>query len=249
MHGLRLFRWRELVLKPALGLIVPLMLAGAAAAQPATPSAPPAGAPAGPSSGPSSSPTSSPPAASPATPQAAQPGQETPPGGDAQAGAGTETPSSEQTVVEVDLPARPVLSLRGKSKWDDGFEAITGAFGKLRAEARRLEIGEGGKPLTMFIESDDNGFTFEAMLPLAAEPGSKQAGDGFSFGRNPGGKAMKFEHRGAYAEIEVTYEAITAYLDEKGLLAEDAFIEEYLTEPKSAEDTNLSVDIYVFLKK
>lgn len=150
--------------------------------------------------------------------------------------------------MTVELPSRPVLMMRGKAKWDDGFETMTGAFGKLRAEAKRLELSEGGKPLTIFLESDDETFTFEAMLPLGSDPGAKQPGDGFSFGKNPGGKAMKFEHRGAYAEIEVTYEAITAFLDEKGLLAQDAFIEEYLTEPKSAEDTSLAVDIYVFLK-
>ena len=160
-----------------------------------------------------------------------------------------EAPGQESaTVVTVELTSRPTLVVRGKAKWDDGFEAITGAFGKLREEAKRLGATAGGKPVTIFIESDDENFTFDAMLPLSAEPAGKQPGEGFTFGKTPGGKAMKFEHRGAYAEIEVTYEAITAYLDEKGLLAEDAFIEEYLNEPKSAEDTDLEVDIYVFLK-
>ena len=204
-----------------------------APASPPSPTSPPAAAtpvPANP--GPDSAPAPAPQAQSPGAPEQGS----------------TAEPQPEQSVVTVELPSRPVLMMRGKAKWDDGFEIMTGAFAKLRAEAKRLELTEGGKPLTIFLESDDESFTFEAMLPLGSDPGAKQPGDGFSFGKNPGGKAMKFEHRGAYAEIEVTYEAITAFLDEKGLLAQDAFIEEYLTEPKSAEDTSLAVDIYVFLK-
>jgi effector-binding domain-containing protein len=59
---------------------------------------------------------------------------------------------------------------------------------------------------------------------------------------------MKFEHRGSYDDIDSTYEAITAYLDEKGLEAQNIFIEEYLSTPKSADDQDMEVDIYVFVK-
>ena len=38
------------------------------------------------------------------------------------------------------------------------------------------------------------------------------------------------------------------YLDEKGLEAQNIFIEEYLSTPKSADDQDMEVDIYVFIK-
>ncbi|MBI5012774.1 MAG: AraC family transcriptional regulator, partial [Methylocystis sp.] len=44
-----------------------------------------------------------------------------------------------------------------------------------------------------------------------------------------------------------TYEAIAAYLDEKGLDTKDLILEEYLTDFKG-DDANVDVDIYVFLK-
>ena len=44
---------------------------------------------------------------------------------------------------------------------------------------------------------------------------------------------MKFEHRGSYEDIDATYEAITAYLDEKGVEADNLFIEEYLNDVKT----------------
>jgi hypothetical protein len=49
-------------------------------------------------------------------------------------------------------------------------------------------------------------------------------------------------------DIDSTYEAITAYLDEKGLEAENLFIEEYLNEVKTPDDPTLEVDIFVLLK-
>ncbi len=45
-----------------------------------------------------------------------------------------------------------------------------------------------------------------------------------------------------------TYEAITAFLDEKGLDTKNLFVEEYLTDLKTSDDDGLEVDIYVFLK-
>ena len=41
-------------------------------------------------------------------------------------------------------------------------------------------------------------------------------------GQSPDGKALKFVHRGSYDESNQTYEAITNYLDEKGLDARTA---------------------------
>ncbi len=48
---------------------------------------------------------------------------------------------------------------------------------------------------------------------------------------------MRFEHRGAYDDIDATYEAITAYLDEKGIDAQEVFVEEYLNDVKTSATT------------
>lgn len=86
------------------------------------------------------------------------------------------------------------------------------------------------------------------MLPLTAAPeGKLNLTDGVEIGASPSGKALKFQHHGAYEEIEATYEAIAAYLDEKGLDSKDLIIEEYIGELRE-DDENIDVDIYVFLK-
>ncbi len=93
------------------------------------------------------------------------------------------------------------------------------------------------------------GFKFDAMIPLDKAPeGKTDLAPDVKVGETPSGKAMRFQHRGAYDDIDSTYEAITAYLDEKGLEAHNMFAEEYLDQVKTADDNTLEVDIYVFLK-
>jgi effector-binding domain-containing protein len=190
-------------------------------ASPAAPAAPPAGAP----------PAAAPAPGAPSTAQ--QPADE----------------SAVDTVQTVEVPARPVAFMRGNSTWDDGFKSITGALTQIQSEMTKAGLAASGHPFTVFIETDDAGFRYEAMIPLDKAPeGKSELSKDIQIGSSPSGKAMKFQHRGAYEDIDATYEAITAYLDEKNIEAQNLFIEEYLTDPKSPDDASLEVDIYVFIK-
>ena len=92
-----------------------------------------------------------------------------------------------------------------------------------------------GRPLAVFVESDDSGFRYHAGFPLEAAPAGKTSlSDAVKIGQTPSGKAMRFQHIGSYADIDATYDAITAYLDEKGIDAQDSFIEEYVNDVKDA---------------
>ena len=148
------------------------------------------------------------------------------------------------------LESGPALILKGQSTWDDGFDNLMEAFQKLNAEAKRLKIATTGRPRAAFTATDDFGFKFEAMLALTAEPAQPPpaTGQDFSLGRSPAGKALKFTHAGAYDDIDTTYEAITAYLDEKGLKARNIFVEEYMNDPKTSEDASLEMNIYVLVE-
>ena len=149
----------------------------------------------------------------------------------------------------VDLTARPAAYLDGKAGRDEVYSAILDAIGAVRAEIGKAGLKPVDHPIAVFLEADDSGFKFRAAVPLAgATDGKTQLSDAVKIGETPVGKAMRFEHRGAYDDIDGTYEAITAYLDEKGVDAQDVFVEEYLNDIKSPEDPNLQVDIYVLLK-
>lgn len=150
-----------------------------------------------------------------------------------------------QTVA---VDARPAAVIKGQGKWEDAAKTISEALAKLNDAVGTAGLAVNGRPIAVFTKTDDAGFAFEAMVPLAAAPeGKPKLPEGVSIGASPTGKALKFQHRGAYDEIEATYEAIAAYLDEKGLDTKDLILEEYLTDFKG-DDANVDVDIYVFLK-
>jgi effector-binding domain-containing protein len=152
--------------------------------------------------------------------------------------------------TEVILESKSVLMMKGQSTWDDGYENLMEAVSQLTAEAKKLGLPTNGRPKTAFLSTDDQGFKYEAMLELLNEPSAPPAniGKDFSIAKSATGKALKFTHSGAYDDIDTTYEAITAYLDEKGAKARNIFIEEYLKDTKSSEDPAFEMNIYVLIE-
>jgi effector-binding domain-containing protein len=187
----------------------------------------------------------------PAAPSA--PGDALKPPAEAQKGEATpgapEAPVDSVTSQMVEVSARPVVALKGQAKWDDAAKELAAAIAKVNAALTKAGLVANGRPLTVFTETDDNGFRYEAMIPIERAPeGKPKLPDGVEIAASPAGKALKFQHRGTYDEIDSTYEAITAYLDEKGLDTKNVFIEEYLTDLKPDDDGALEVDVYVFVK-
>jgi effector-binding domain-containing protein len=160
------------------------------------------------------------------------------------------TDSAESISSQViDVAARPVVVLKGQAKWEDAAKELSAAITKISAALIAAGLTANGRPLAVFTQTDDNGFSFEAMAPITKAPeGKPKLAEGIEIGASPAGKALKFQHRGTYEEIDSTYEAITAYLDEKGLDTNDLFIEEYLTDLKPEDDGVVEVDVYVFVK-
>ncbi len=168
----------------------------------------------------------------------------------------TTPPATAQQPADADAAAqpfevqsRPAIVVSGAAKWEDGYKAITAALAKARAAMAKAGVKEGGRPLAAFVDTDDDSFKFQAMIPLDAPvAGSVDLGPDAKPGETPAGRAIKFQHRGAYDDVDSTYEAITAFLDEKGYEAQNVFVEEYLNDPKGADDSALELAIYVFIK-
>ncbi len=209
----------------ALAFAAALCVAAQSGAQTATP---PSATPAPTTAAPSASPA---PAAPPSAPGAAQ-------------------QSVESDVAQpFEVASRPAIVVAGSAKWEDGYKAITAALAKGRAAVLKAGLKEGGRPVAAFVDTDDDSFKFQAMIPLdAPAPASADLGPDVKAGETPAGRAIKFQHRGAYDDVDSTYEAITAFLDEKGYEAQNVFVEEYLNDPKGADDSALEMAIYVFIK-
>jgi effector-binding domain-containing protein len=152
--------------------------------------------------------------------------------------------------TELFLDTKPMLSLKGQTTWDDGFDALTEAMQRVEAEAKRLGLTVAGKSKTAFLSTDDFGFRYEAFVEFERPAGAPAPAPEkeFQIGQSPSGCAFKFTHTGPYDDIDTTYEAITAYLDEKGVKARDLFVEEYVKTPKSSEDPELEMNIFVMVE-
>jgi len=162
----------------------------------------------------------------------------------------TPSPAPGDTLgAVVELTTHPAAYIEAKAKRAEIYGAIMGSLATIRDAATKAGLKLQGHAIAVFLTADDDGFTYRAMAPLESLPTPAPAlPDPVKIGQTPIGKAMKFEYRGEYDDIDSTYDAITAFLDEKGADAQDVFLEEYLNEPKSADDPNGQVDIYVLLR-
>lgn len=145
------------------------------------------------------------------------------------------------------LSERTIIYIKGTSKWDAAFETLLDAFKSLSEYLDKQGIKPAGPFMTIYTETDDAGFSFEAGAPIAAAPSNPPKGD-ITIGPAPAGKALKFVHRGSYDAMNSTYEAITNYLDDKHLDAQGLFIEEYVTDPIKTNAENLVVNVFVPVK-
>jgi effector-binding domain-containing protein len=149
--------------------------------------------------------------------------------------------------AQVTLPERAIIYLQGESKWDSAQDTLVESFKSLDEYLTKHGIKPNGPPMTIYTETNDAGFKFRAAVPVAEAPKDAPKGD-IAVGQAPSGKALKFVHRGSYDALDSTYEAITDYLDDKGLDAKDVFIEEYASGPLQAGDGRLAVNVFVPVK-
>jgi effector-binding domain-containing protein len=178
----------------------------------------------------------------PATPPAAPPSAaEAPPAGTAPKAQSADPFGDEQT-----LTAKKVLILKGSATWDSAFETIVDSLKTLSVFLEKQNIKPAGSVIIVYTSTDDNGFTYQAEIPVDQDP--KNLAKGMSIGTSPEGQTLKFVHRGSYDNMDNTYEAITNYLDEKKLEAKDTFIEEYVTDPLNTTEDKLIINVFVPLK-
>ncbi|MCS0504903.1 GyrI-like domain-containing protein [Ancylobacter mangrovi] len=141
----------------------------------------------------------------------------------------------------------PVLAKQGYSDWDEGFDTIVATLKQIYAEMDRLKLKPSGAAFILYTSTDDNGFRFEAEVPFTGATTEKPK-EGFDFSASPAGKALRFTHRGPYDAMDPTYEQIANLLDAKDLEAQDLYIEEYRSDPRTTSQDDLVIDIWVPLK-
>jgi effector-binding domain-containing protein len=148
---------------------------------------------------------------------------------------------------EVKLAPKTIVYVSGSGTWDKAYDILVEAFKRLDAYLDGAGLTASGPAMTIYTSTDDTGFDFRAAIPLAEAPKTAPT-RGIAVGQSPDGKVLKFVHRGSYDDMNQTYEAITNYLDEKGLDAKDLLVEEYVTDLAKSPADKLVVNVFVPLK-
>jgi effector-binding domain-containing protein len=193
----------------------------------------------------------------PATPLPDAPSGAAPQTGSAQPSAGPVVPPLPADEVvqaagfgdQVTLTGRPAILLPGKTTWDDLYGTFRKAIAELLQIAARNGLKASGPPMIRFVSSSDDQVDYEAILPVEQVPADVERLAPARPGETPAGQAIRFVHHGGYDTMEQTYDEITNHLDERGITAEDAFVEEYVRDPDKTPETEMATFIYVFPKK
>src|SRR5580693_5910931 len=98
-----------------------------------------------------------------------------PPGAAAQPAQPGAASGEGSTGESVDLPARPFAYVEGKADKDEIYSAILNSLSSVKREIDKASLAPAGRPLAIFVESDDTGFKFHAGYPLAAAPEGKSS--------------------------------------------------------------------------
>jgi effector-binding domain-containing protein len=161
--------------------------------------------------------------------------------------AATPAPPGDVFGEKTMLTAKTIVYVKGSGTWDKAFDTITNSLKKIKTYLDKEGLKPSGMAMTIFTATDDAGFEYEAAIPIGEVPKNPPHGD-LLLGQSPEGQALKFVHRGSYDDLDNTYEAITNYLDDQRLEAKDLFIEEYVTDPITADVKKLLVNVYVLIK-
>ena len=102
---------------------------------------------------------------------------------------------------QVTLPGRTIIYLKGHTNWDVAFETLVDAFKSLNEYLDKQGIKPNGTAMTIYTQTDDTGFSFQAAMPIAEAPANPPKGD-IAVGQSPSGKALKFVHRGSYDAMD-----------------------------------------------
>ena len=156
-------------------------------------------------------------------------------------------PKADAFGEEVLLTGRPIVFIAGKATWENAFPTLKEKFKSISAFLDKQKLKAAGSSMTIYTLVTDRGFEFQTAVPLAEAPVNLPRGT-VTAGQSPIGKAMKFVYRGSYDSMDMLYESIVHYLDEKRIEKQGLFVEEYVTDPTTTPDDKLVVNVFVLVK-
>jgi effector-binding domain-containing protein len=148
---------------------------------------------------------------------------------------------------EVTMAEKPIVYVSGTGEWDTAYETLKQAFQTVQTYLDKAGIKAAGHAMTIYTAMDDVNFNFQAAVPLATTPAAPLP-DNIGSGTSPGGRALKFVHRGSFDAMTQTYDAISHHVEEKQISTKELLIEEYVSDFLTTSADKLVINIFVPLE-
>ena len=161
--------------------------------------------------------------------------------------------TSEIRPKEVEVQPTLALQIAGESGSDpqEISKAMGQAFGELQRVSQAHAVQFTGPPRAIYTAYSPEAVKFTVVMPIAAEVSGIGQGP-VTVAEVPGGKALRFVHKGPYPKLMETYGKITEWMTANGMLETEAdwakympMWEEYLNDPDSTPADELITHIYV----
>jgi effector-binding domain-containing protein len=144
----------------------------------------------------------------------------------------------------ITLTEKNIVYASGTGDWDKAYQTLMEAFKTVQVFLDSKGIKPSGPAMTIYTAIDDMTFNFQAAMPVA-EPPKGPSPDKIGIGMSPGGKALKFVHRGSFDEMMATYDAISHYAEENQISAKEILVEEYVSDFLTTPADKLVINIFV----
>jgi effector-binding domain-containing protein len=155
---------------------------------------------------------------------------------------------SDLSVEILDAEPIDVFYIKSVSSQDpDNIASALGlAFKEIMTFMFDNEIEMVGQPMTITRSWDENGYAFDAAIPIP-ETDIEPVGN-IIRGHSPSGRAVRVIHRGSYDKMRPAYEKLAAYMSANGLREGPVSWEHYLSDPGEVSEENLITNIYFLLE-
>jgi len=161
-------------------------------------------------------------------------------------------PATDFAGADIELvDAQPVniLFVSGNTSQapEDVASALEDAFGEINKFIRKNSIQMSGQPMAITRAWDENGYSFDAALPVETLPEST---DGrVQAGQSPAGRAVRLTHRGPYTQMLSAYDQLAAYMAANGLKEGKVSWEHYVSDPTVTPPEQLVTHVYFLLEQ
>ncbi len=154
----------------------------------------------------------------------------------------------EYDIEVLDVGSRWIASAKGESgsSPDEIGAAMGAAFSKVMGFLGQHGLAPAGPPLSITEAWGDDGFRFQAGIPLASDPGIATAEESDVQVRElPATSAIRIVHTGAYTGLPSTYKALEAYVAAHGMEWGGGTWEEYLNDPAETPEDQLTTHVFM----